>query len=84
MGVALTLKSEAESLTLPWSAVIQDIHGGTWVYEQTGERTYVRRRVAVRYVVDDTAVLAFGPPPGTQVVAAGAAELFGTETGFTK
>lgn len=84
VGAALTLKSEAESLTVPWSAVIQDIHGGTWVYEQTGDGTYVRRRVAVEYVVDDTAVLAFGPPPGCHVVAAGAAELFGTETGFTK
>lgn len=84
VGAALTLKSEAESLTVPWSAVIQDIHGGSWVYEQTGDGTYVRRRVAVEYVVDDTAVLAFGPPPGRQVVAAGAAELFGTETGFTK
>ena len=84
VGVALTLKSEAESLSIPWSAIIQDIHGGAWLYEQTGDRTYVRRRVAVRYVVDTTAVLAFGPPPGSQVVVAGAAELFGTETGFTK
>jgi len=84
VGAALTLKSEAESLTVPWSAVVQDIHGGAWVYEQTDDRTYVRRRAAVRYVVDETAVLAFGPPPGSRVVVAGAAELFGTETGFTK
>ena len=84
VGASLTLKSEADSLTVPWSAVIQDIHGGSWVYEQTGDGVYVRRRVAVEHVVDDTAVLAFGPPPGCQVVAAGAAELFGTETGFTK
>jgi hypothetical protein len=84
VGAALTLTSEAESSTVPWSAVIQDIHGGAWLYEQTCERTYVRRRAAVRYVVDDTAVLAFGPPPGSQVVVTGAAELFGTETGFTK
>jgi hypothetical protein len=54
------------------------------VYEQTAERTYVRRRVAVRHVVEATAVLASGPPPGSAVVVAGAAELFGTETGFTK
>ena len=82
---------------MPWSAVVYDIHGGTWVYEQIGERTrtFVRRRVDVEYVVGDTAVLAHGgtagnrvvataPPAGTLVVVAGAAELFGTETGFTK
>jgi RND family efflux transporter MFP subunit len=95
VGVRLALRSEAESLTVPWSAVIYDIHGGTWVYEQTGERAFVRRRVDVRHVVGDTAVLAAGPTVGnrvvaaapavgTRVVVAGAAELFGTETGFTK
>ena len=84
VGVTLLLKAEAESLSLPWAAVIHDIHGGTWVYEQTGPRAFVRRRVAVRHVVGDTAVLASGPPPGASVVTAGAAELFGAETGFTK
>jgi hypothetical protein len=84
VGVALPLASEAESLTAPWAAVLHDIHGGTWVYEQTGERTFVRRRVSVRHVVGDTAVLAAGPAVGARVVTAGAAELFGAETGFSK
>jgi len=69
---------------VPWSAVVFDIHGGTWVYERTGDRSYARRRVVVRYVAGDAAVLESGPPPGTAVVTAGAAELFGTETGFSK
>ncbi len=69
---------------MPWSAVIHDIHGGTWVYERTGERTFVRRRVVVRFVTGPTAVLEGGPEVGTRVVTAGAAELFGTETGFSK
>ncbi len=84
VGVSLFLISKADSLTTAWAAVIHDIHGGTWVYEQAGERTFVRRRVVVRYVVGETAVLAAGPAPGAQVVTAGAAELFGAETGFTK
>jgi len=84
VGVTLTLQTEAESLTVPWAAVIHDIHGGTWVYEETGLRAFVRRRVAVRYVVGETAVLAAGPAPGAKVVCAGAVELFGAETGFTK
>lgn len=84
VSVSLPLQDEAESLTLPWSAVVIDIHGGHWVYEQTGEREFVRRRVTVRYVSGQTAVLATGPAPKSHVVVAGAAELFGTETGFTK
>jgi RND family efflux transporter MFP subunit len=84
VAVQVPLHSEESSLVAPWSAVVYDIHGGTWVYEQTAERTYSRRRVSVRYVRDGSAVLASGPVPGTVVVEAGAAELFGTETGFTK
>jgi len=84
VGVTLKLQSAAENLTVPWSAVVFDIHGGAWVYEKTGDRMYTRRRVVVRYVAADTAVLDSGPPPGTTVVTVGAAELFGTETGFSK
>jgi multidrug efflux pump subunit AcrA (membrane-fusion protein) len=84
VGVTIPLRDKEESLTVPWSAVVHDINGGAWVYERTGDRTYVRRRVIVRYVHGDTAVLANGPTPGTKVVTAGAAELFGMEMGFSK
>jgi hypothetical protein len=84
VAVSLPLKDEAESLTAPWSAVVIDIYGGTWVYERLSELEFLRRKVSVRYVAGDTAVLATGPPAGTSVVIAGAAELFGAETGFTK
>jgi multidrug efflux pump subunit AcrA (membrane-fusion protein) len=84
VGVALPLTTESDSLVVPWSAVLYDIFGGTWVYVETGERTYVRQRVVVRHVASETAVLASGPPAGTKIVTAGAAELFGTETGFSK
>jgi membrane fusion protein, heavy metal efflux system len=40
--------------------------------------------VVVRFVRDGLAVLASGPKAGTKVVTAGAAELFGAETGFSK
>jgi membrane fusion protein, heavy metal efflux system len=85
-GVTLESKDRDEpgNLCVPWSAVVYDIHGGTWVYEPKGKGTFVRHRVLVCYVVDDTAVLASGPTAGTDVVAARALELFGTETGYTK
>jgi multidrug efflux pump subunit AcrA (membrane-fusion protein) len=84
VGAALPLKGEAASLTVPWSAVVFDYHGGSWVYEAAADHTYIRRRVTVRFVKDAIAVLESGPPPGTKVVTAGAAELFGTEAGFSK
>lgn len=80
----LPRKGEAQSLVVPWSAIMHDIHGGTWLYEQTAEHTYVRRRVQVQYVSGTSAVLKEGPKAGTKVVTAGVVELFGTEFGFAK
>ena len=69
---------------IPWSAVVHDVHGGTWVYEQTAPHQFVRRRVEVLHVDRGVAVLGAGPPAGTSVVTAGVAELFGTEFGIGK
>jgi hypothetical protein len=84
VAVTVPLNDPAESLTVPWKAVVFDIQGGTWVYEPLGERTFIRRRIFVRYVRDGDAVLESGPRVGTRVVTVGAAELFGTEAGFSK
>lgn len=85
--VAATLPltgDEGEQLTVPWSAVLHDAFGGTWIYARVAPHVYSRQRVAVRNVVGDLAVLAAGPAPGTEVVSVGAAELFGTEFGTGK
>lgn len=84
VGVKLTLSTGGDCLTVPWGAVLHDLQGGTWVYEVLGPRTYRRQRVFVRYAIDNTAVLATGPAPGTNVVSEGAVEIFGAETGFSK
>lgn len=80
----LPLGSQQERLVIPWSAVVHDVYGGTWVYEQIEPHVYVRRRVSVPYTVDDMAVLDEGPAAGTNVVVTGVAELFGTEFEFSK
>ncbi len=82
VAVTVPLHGDDESLVVPWSAVLHDIHGGTWVYEATGPQTFIRRRVHVRHVLDSLAVLAAGPKPGSKIVVSGAAELFGAEFGF--
>jgi membrane fusion protein, heavy metal efflux system len=75
---------QAETLVVPWSAIIHDINGGEWVYENVSPQTYSRRRVEVLHVRDGFAALARGPKPGVPVVKTGAAELFGTEFGVGK
>jgi len=84
VGVTLALKSAEKSLVVPCSAILYDMHGGTWVYENTVQQVYVRRRVELRHVSDELAVLSRGPAAGAKVVSAGAAELFGTEFGVGK
>ena len=84
VGVNVALKTADESLVVPWAGVLIDINGGTWVYENTADHVFVRRRVQVRRVAGELAVLASGPAVGSKIVTDGAAELFGTEVGFSK
>jgi RND family efflux transporter MFP subunit len=85
VGVTLPMKGADESLTVPRASLIRDIHGNAWVYEKTGDHAFSRRRVLVDRVVDDLAVLDGGNlKPGVQVVADGAAEIFGAEFGGFK
>ncbi len=84
VGVSLALRAQERSLVIPWSAVVHDIHGATWVYENTAAQTFVRRQVEVKRVNGSFAVLGRAPQPGTKIVTVGAAELFGTEFGAGK
>ncbi len=81
VGVSIPLREPEEALVVPWSAVVHDVNGGTWVYENTAAQTFVRRRVQVHRVAGKEAVLASGPKVGAKVVTVAAAELFGTEFG---
>jgi cobalt-zinc-cadmium efflux system membrane fusion protein len=79
--VQLPLKTTEKGLVVSDRAVLYDISGGTWVYEDRGNGTYARRRIEIARHVGNLAVIARGIEPGTRVVTAGAAELFGTEFG---
>lgn len=82
--VTLAQKSAEENLIVPFSAVLYDIHGGTWIYAKTAPQVYSRRRVELHHVSDGLAVLTRGPAAGSEVVITGAAEIFGTEFGGGK
>jgi len=84
VGVTIPLRTESESLVVPWSAIVHDVHGGAWIYERTGTQSYTRRRVQVEQIAGPVAALSGGIKPGASVVTTGVAELFGTEFGAGK
>lgn len=84
VSVTLPLRGEARELSIPSSAVLYDIHGSAWVYEEIAPRKFARRRVEVARVAEGMALVTRGLRPGARVVIAGAAELFGTEFGIGK
>jgi cobalt-zinc-cadmium efflux system membrane fusion protein len=87
VGVTVPLTGAAtgeRSLSVPLTAVVRDMSGGSWVYERKDSLTFIRRRVEVSRVNGGNAILAQGPKAGTKVVTSGSAELFGTEFGAGK
>lgn len=74
-----TLESKLEALVIPFNAVLHDINGGQWVYAQTAEHVYTRKRIQVARLAGSDAILTTGPAAGTKIVTDGSAELFGTE-----
>jgi RND family efflux transporter MFP subunit len=79
--VEVPLTSTQQGLVVPDAAVLYDIHGDAWVYEDLGGNAYARRRVQIARHAGDRAVIARGIGEGAKVVTDGAAELFGTEFG---
>ena len=79
--VELPLTTTENGLVVPEAAVLYDIHGATWVYEDLGSHAYARRRIEVARHAGDRAVVSRGLSDGARIVTAGAAELFGTEFG---
>jgi HlyD family secretion protein len=83
--VALPLaRPRRKALAAPLGAVVVDSRGGTWIYQRLDPVSFARRRVQVSRVVADQAILSDGPAPGTTVVIAGSAELFGAESAAVK
>jgi hypothetical protein len=73
---------DAHHEAVPYSAVIYDADGHSWVFTTSEELAYVKAPITIDRIDGDRALLAAGPPPGTQVVTQGAEELFGVEDGI--
>lgn len=81
VGEAKVKRSAAKRKVVPYSSLIYDPNGQTWVYTSPEPLTFVRHKVEVDYIEGDVAVLNDGPPTGTVVASVGVAELYGTEFG---
>lgn len=66
---------------VPYTSVLYDLTGGTWVYVHTDPMTFVREAVKIDIIQGENVYLNDGPPPGTKVLAAGVPQVFGTEVG---
>lgn len=81
---ALPIVGESDSLVVPWSSVVHDPGGSSWVYAWTAPHTFARRRVVVDRVIGGVAVLSSGPSKGAPIATAGISELFGLDVGYAK
>jgi hypothetical protein len=69
---------------VPYSAVIYDVDGNTWVYTVPKPLSYLRYRVVIADIRGNQATVTKGPPPATVIVTEGASMLYGTELGVGK
>jgi len=64
---------------VPYSALLYDENGRTWVYRSPKRLTFVRAPVTVAVIRGNDAILTAGPRAGIVVATVGAAELYGAE-----
>ncbi|MGH3022456.1 MAG: hypothetical protein ACRDNI_02260 [Gaiellaceae bacterium] len=64
---------------VPYSSVLYDTDGRTWVYTSPEPLAFVRAPIEVERIDGSLAFLSDGPAAGTDVVSVGAALLLGTE-----
>jgi hypothetical protein len=83
LGIETSPVEETGSgLRVPYDAVFIDSHGEFWVYTNPEPLAFVRAPIEISRETSSRAVLAEGPPAGTEVVTVGVPELYGTETEF--
>ena len=76
---AMVKRSTSPRRVVPYSSLIYDQKGQTWVYTNPQPRTFVREKIDVDYIEGDIVVLNDGPPTGTVVASVAVAELYGAE-----
>ena len=73
------VREEGGQRTVPYSSIIYDPKGVTWVYTSPSARTFVREKVEIDRIIGNQVHLKLGPTPGTLIATRAVAELYGTE-----
>jgi hypothetical protein len=80
---AKTAKGGSARKAIPYTSLLYDDQGKTWVYVIQKPLVFVRAPVEVAFIDGSRVVLSKGPDLGTPVATVGAAELYGTEFEIT-
>ena len=66
---------------VPYSSLIYDPQGGSWIYTSPQARVFVRERVEIDRIEGDRVFLREGPSVGTEIASVGVVQIYGAETG---
>ena len=73
-----------KGLVVPYSAVIYDVEGNTWLYTNPEPLTFVRAQIVIDRIEGDQAFLAEELQTDAPIVTMGVIEIYGAETGVSK
>lgn len=74
----------ADDTAVPYSAVIYDTEGNTWVYTNPSPLTFVRAPILIDRIEGDQAFLGEDLATDDPIVTVGVIEIYGAETGVSK
>ena len=74
----------ASKMVVPYSAVIYDVEGNTWVYTNPAPLTFVRALIVIDRIEGDQVFLSQELNSGAPIVTVGVSEIYGAETGVSK
>ena len=77
-----TLSVTKSQWTIPYSSVVYDVYGKTWVYENLEPLTYTRKQISINDVIDSQVVLSEPLRHDMIIVTVGVPELYGVEYGI--
>ena len=78
---ALVRADPAGKRIVPYTAVLYDKQGATWVYVTTDSLAFVRQAIAIEVIRGENALLKDGPAVGAKVLVTGVPQVYGAEMG---
>ena len=73
-----------DGLVVPYSAVIYDVEGNTWIYTNPEPLTFVRSQIVIDRIEGNQVFLSQELETDAPVVTMGVIEIYGAETGVSK